>query len=91
MSALLADPFSALSARQIAALCDVAFGGVGRGFAPATLESLVRLELIESVQVVEHAPEFGGANFVWTAYTMPLPVHIAFCEWCSAQEEEATP
>lgn len=87
----MTDPFSVLSARQIAALCDVAFGGVGRGFAPATLESLVRLELIEPVQVVERAPEFADANFVWTAYTMPLPVHIAFCEWCSTQEEGATP
>lgn len=64
----------------------MAFGGSGASFHPRTLESLVKLDLIEPVQVVERVSDFGGALFVWTAYTMPLPVHIAFCEWCETQE-----
>jgi len=79
--------FSGLSARQIAALCAVAFGGNGASFHPRTLESLAKRGLIEPVQMAERSPEFGGATFLWTDYVMPLPVHIAFCEWCSAQEE----
>lgn len=82
-------PFSSLSERQIEALSDVAFGGNGASFHPRTLESLVRAGLIEPVQMAERSAEFGGATFVWTVYTMSLPVHIAFCEWCATQEEEA--
>lgn len=76
--------FSGLSARQIEALSDVAFGGVGLGFTPATLESLAARDLIEPVEVSE--PTKMGL-FRWTAYGMSLPVHIAFCEWCSTQPE----
>jgi hypothetical protein len=78
------DRFSALNARQLEALSDVAFGGTGRTFHPRTLESLVRLELIEPVQRSEQT---GMGEFRWTEYTMPLGVHIAFCEWCSTEVE----
>jgi len=78
--------FSGLSARQMEALCAVAFGGEGASFHPRTMESLVKRDLIAPVQMAERSPEFGGATFVWTSYTMPLSVHIAFCEWCSTQE-----
>jgi hypothetical protein len=75
--------FDRLSERQIEALSAVAFGGEGASFHPRTLESLVRLGLIEPVQMAERSAEFGGGTFLWTTYTMSLPVHIAFCEWCS--------
>lgn len=79
-----APDFLGLSERQVEALCDVAFGGDGHRSHPRTMTSLASRSLVEFVPMETPTPE--GWKFRWMAYSMPLSVHIAFCEWCSAQE-----
>jgi hypothetical protein len=75
--------FKSLSHRQLDALCSVAFGGNGYGFAPRTLESLERKGLIEPVEIT--ATVMGAMSFTHKRWEMPISVHLDFCEFCEAQ------
>jgi hypothetical protein len=76
--------FSGLSRTQIDALANVAFNGGGAGCARQTLASLERRGFIEP-EVVETPTSLGVLRI--TEWTMPLPVHMAFCAWCSVQPD----
>lgn len=71
--------FDKLTEKQREVLGAIAINQDG-GHNRNTLRSLVKLELIEEVA----EPEIhNGMRFVIIRYTMPLPVHIRWCEWCS--------
>jgi hypothetical protein len=72
--------FDRLSSAQLAALGNVAFGGYGAGCNKKTLDSLVSKGLIERVGE-RRADRFG--TFTVYKWTMPIPVHVEFCEWCA--------
>ena len=76
--------FDDLTARQIAGLGNVAFGQHGAGLHSFTLVRLANLGLIVP-EVVEEQTRQGRLRY--TRWEMPLPVHIAFCEWCSKQPD----
>jgi hypothetical protein len=70
--------FNRLSPTQLDVLCNVAFGGDGGFCNLRTLKSLADKGLIE------RADEAQSGGFTAHKWAMPLHVHIAFCEWCSA-------
>lgn len=74
--------FDGLSLCQLDALCNVAFGGNGGGVNQRTLKSLRMRGLVEPVVRQERE---GNMLFSVTTWTMPIHVHIAFCDWCSRQ------
>jgi hypothetical protein len=54
------------------------------GHHPATLRKLMELGLIE-----EYEETLGGRFPVRIKrYVVPLPVHIAWCEWCDANYDD---
>lgn len=69
-----------LSPAQIGALGNVAFGKHGYGVSRRTLEVLERRGLIER-HPMEKTDRLGTVR--WDEWTMPMSVHIDFCEWCS--------
>ena len=74
-----ATDFNWLTPAQLDVLCNVAFGGQGRGCHPRTLTSLERRGLIGRVT---HVAQVALGSFTWSDWEMPLAVHIEFCQWC---------
>jgi hypothetical protein len=60
-----------------------------QGHPPTTIHSLVKKQLILPFKPERHHP----ASPPKMGYMVPIPVHIAWCEWCSDnyKEEEAGP
>lgn len=78
--------FEGLSDQQVDVLANVAFGGAGGGVPRRAMRPLVERGFVDPVERVEQS---GGMVFRWTEYVMPLPVHIAFCEWCAERFPDA--
>lgn len=71
--------FDSLTAVQVEALANVAFGGHGGGLNWRTIRVLVNRGLIEPYTEV-----LGGRFPVTiTKYAMPPAVHMDFCAWCA--------
>lgn len=75
--------FGALTPAQQRAAGNVAINLDG-GESPRVLARLVELGVVESY------PENRGGHppLTVTRYRMPLAVHLAWCEWCSANLTE---
>ncbi len=77
--------FDALSPLQREVLSLIAIGN-DRGHPAATLLALERRGLIQA-----HTERYGtglseGPPVTVTRWEVPLPVHIAWCQWCTDQE-----
>jgi hypothetical protein len=71
--------FDRLTPAQIDVLGNVAFGGKGHGCRTSTLKVLEHKGLIESY---EQAATDRFGTMTWKEWTMPIHVHIRFCQWC---------
>lgn len=74
--------FDALSAAQQRVAGNVAIN-LDLGHPPRVLARLVELGLIEPYE----ERQGGHPPLTVTRYRMPLAVHLAWCEWCTKQEE----
>ena len=75
--------FDRLSPRQLAVFEQIATGH-GVGHPQRTLDSLERLNLVTSANF-----NVGGRPpVIVKRYIVPLPVHMAWCEWCAEQPDE---
>ena len=72
-----------LTKAQRSALDHFASGGTRKIFTQRTLAKLKSLGLIVSEQVIE--PIGRGAEFRFTRYDVPTPVHMAWCAVCSEE------
>ena len=72
--------FASLTPAQLRVFEQVAINQDG-GHHPSTLKALERRGMIESYQE-RWSDKFPGSI---TRYMVPLPVHIAWCEWCAEQ------
>lgn len=70
--------FDALSEPQRHALGCIAMGQ-DHGIAEGTLQALLRRMLIEE----EHVPLRSDPRIFVTRYYVPIPIHMAWCQWCS--------
>lgn len=77
--------FDDLSAKQIAALSVVAFGGESASLHKWTAKSLVKLGLIEPYEDKIPVPPLGEMTI--TRYATDFSTHVAFCEWCAKQAD----
>ena len=77
---ITSETFNRLTEKQRAALGLIAIGRPA-GAARATLDSLVQRGLIERDDRRE-------GMFVIHDYSMPLHVHISWCQWCSEHYSE---
>jgi hypothetical protein len=59
------------------------------GHHPRTLEALASRGLIEERREAVGRDRFGAVEI--TRWEVPLPVHIAWAEWCAAQPDADTP
>jgi hypothetical protein len=82
---VLRETFDRLTKPQTEVLANVAFGGKGGGCNSRTLESLERKGLIGGIE--DESPGPLGV-FRFRRWDMPMPVHIAFCAWCSEISED---
>lgn len=75
--------FDKLGHRQIEALCEVAFGGDPWRLRRKMLARLEDLGLVERYDE-PHRDAFGA--YTVPRWSMPISVHMAFCDWCSTNE-----
>lgn len=73
--------FASLTPKQRDALGKIAINQDG-GINPSTIDVLMRRKLIYAYEEEVGGP-LAGSTMTITRYLCPMPVHVAWCEWCT--------